>query len=261
MLTEREKRVVSVVVAARGRLGDEEHKMQRKAEALFLEREGALREAASRFDARIEVLAGVVVATLYGRGSATDQAARAARLGLSFRSFLPGIPMALATGRAEIGERAMGDVIDRAVRRVSSDPEDETQVVSEDGASVARPRAEAPPARGDTVWLDEVTAGLLGPEFSVEVGASGLELTGERPARDAQVRTLARRADALCGTRSRAPASTRCSRRAKATRWRARSSSRRRPASASRAFATSGCDRVASRRPDGRDVELRAPIR
>ena len=189
-LTSREKRVVSVVVAARGRFGDEEQTMRRYAEGLFLEREDALRSAAATFDARIEVLAGAVVATLHGRGSATDQAARAARLALSFRHLLPGVPVAVATGRAEIGERTMGDVIDRAVRRVSSDPDDETEVFSEDGASSAGRRQPAPPARRDTVWLDEVTAGLLGVEFSVEGGAAGLELTGEHAAAEVQVRTL-----------------------------------------------------------------------
>ncbi|HEX7601372.1 MAG TPA: serine/threonine-protein kinase [Polyangiaceae bacterium] len=76
VLTSREKRVVSVVVAARGRFGDEERTMLRNAEALFLEREGALRDAAALFGARIEVLAGAVVATLHGRGSATDQRRR-----------------------------------------------------------------------------------------------------------------------------------------------------------------------------------------
>ncbi|HEX7603892.1 MAG TPA: ATP-binding protein, partial [Polyangiaceae bacterium] len=66
--------------------------------------------------------------------------------------------------------------------------EDDTQLLSLDGISGVRPpRA---PTRTDTVWLDEVTAGLLGAEFSVEVGAAGLELTGERPAKDTQVRTL-----------------------------------------------------------------------
>ena len=190
VLTTREKRLVSVVVAARGRFGDEERTMLRNAESLFLEREGALREAAAVFDARIEILAGAVVATVHGQGSATDQAARAARLGLAFRHLLPGVPVALATGRAELGERAMGDVIDRAVRRVSADPEDATEVFSEDGRSGARIRIEAAKPRTDTVWLDEVTAGLLGAEFSVEGGVAGLELTGEHAAAEVQVRTL-----------------------------------------------------------------------
>ncbi|HEX7601371.1 MAG TPA: AAA family ATPase [Polyangiaceae bacterium] len=98
--------------------------------------------------------------------------------------------MALATGRAEIGERTMGDVIDRAVRRVDDEPEDDIEIFPKDGASGARTHRDATPPHGDTVWLDEVTAGLLGAEFSVVGRASGLELTGERPAAEVQVRTL-----------------------------------------------------------------------
>ena len=71
------------------------------------------------YGARVEKLAdGSIVATLAGAGSATDQAARAARFSLALRALLPDIPMALATGRGwVVTERwPVGVVIDRAVR-------------------------------------------------------------------------------------------------------------------------------------------------
>ncbi|HVY45678.1 MAG TPA: serine/threonine-protein kinase, partial [Minicystis sp.] len=56
------------------------------------------------FGARVEKLAeGSLVATLPGAGgTATDQAARAARFALALRDLLPDTPMALATGRGSV---------------------------------------------------------------------------------------------------------------------------------------------------------------
>jgi tetratricopeptide (TPR) repeat protein len=181
VLTDRERRVVSVVVAARSALGgagEDGQTLRAEADSHFVENEAALQEIARRYGARLEVLPVAIVSVLSGRGSATDRAAAGARLSLALRDVLGDVPVALATGHTELGarrprasgagERVIGDVIDRAVARVVA------------------PRA------GDerrAVWIDETTAGLLGPTFAVRATAVGLELVGERKA-DMQVRTL-----------------------------------------------------------------------
>ncbi|HSQ66109.1 MAG TPA: protein kinase [Polyangiaceae bacterium] len=165
-LTGRERRVVSVVVAARQRLGDDERTLEPIA-ALDVS-DAELGVIAERMGARVDRVPGAIVATLFGQGSATDQAARAARLALAMRPLFGDVPLALATGRAEVGERAVGEAIDRAVERA----------VSLAGA----PR--------DGVWVDAVTAGLLGTEFSVEPGDDGGWLVAGGGARAPGMRTL-----------------------------------------------------------------------
>ncbi|HEY1954653.1 MAG TPA: protein kinase [Polyangiaceae bacterium] len=181
VLTDRERRIVSVVVAARealGGSGDEGDTLRAEIDSGFAAREAVLHEIAKRHGARIEVLPVAIVALLSGvsasptgRGSATDGAAAAARLSLALRDAIGDVPIALATGRAEIRGRggvAIGEVIDRAVARV---------VTKEETGATRH------------VWIDETTAGLLGPSFVVHAAAGGLELAGERQA-DMQVRTL-----------------------------------------------------------------------
>ncbi|WP_437961754.1 protein kinase [Sorangium sp. So ce119] len=97
---------------------------------------------------------------LTGRGGAGtmvafDLAARAAQCALAMKARLPGRPVALATGRAQVGERLpSGDVIDRAVARLRE-------------------------AEGD-VRIDEVTAGLAAPRFEVTGDGPSFLLKGER---------------------------------------------------------------------------------
>jgi tetratricopeptide (TPR) repeat protein len=165
-LTDRERRILSVVVAARGGLGADVSALRREADTEFVKHEAAIRDIAHRHGARLDILPVAIVAVLGSQGSATDSAASAARLSLALRALLSGVPIALATGRAEVGSRSVGDVIDRAVARVT-----------------------AGHASTDAVWLDDTTAGLLGPAFVVRGAESGIELTGERPT-DMRVRTL-----------------------------------------------------------------------
>ncbi|WP_437729766.1 protein kinase domain-containing protein [Sorangium sp. So ce1335] len=95
-----------------------------------------------------------------GRGGAGtmvafDLAARAAQCALAMKARLPGRPVALATGRAQVGERLpAGDVIDRAVAALRE-------------------------AGGD-VRVDEVTAGLAAPRFEVTGDGPSFLLKGER---------------------------------------------------------------------------------
>jgi len=172
-ITNRERRIVSVVVAARDALGADDSTLHCEADAVFLEKEQTLRAIAERHGARLEVLPVAIVAVISGRGGATDRAAIGARLALALRAALGSVPVALATGRAEIGERSVGDVIDRAVARVTTKHENDRGL----------------PQEHEGVWIDETTVGLLGPTFTVRSGASGMELLGER-ASDMRVRTL-----------------------------------------------------------------------
>lgn len=171
-LTRGEQRLLCVVVA--GRIHDT------LADTLPLEsnrspdlaaNEDALRQLAVTFEARVErLLDGSIVATMVGRGNATDQATRAARCALTLRALVPRAPMALATGRGEVtGAIPMGEVIDRAA------------------ALVRKVRGDQPAPSG--VRLDEVTAGLLSTRFDVVGASDGLVLISERESRDT-TRTL-----------------------------------------------------------------------
>lgn len=106
---------------------------------------------------------GSAVASISGEGSAMDHAARAARCALAIRAILPAIPIALETGRAEVGGRhIVGEVIERAT-------------------SLLRSTASGAPAgRSAPIRLGEVCAGLLDIRFDVSGDDVGLVLRGER---------------------------------------------------------------------------------
>ncbi|WP_437815179.1 serine/threonine-protein kinase [Sorangium sp. So ce1078] len=118
--------------------------------------------------ARVDRLAnGAVLLTLQGAGSATDQAARAARCALLLgpllaesqeRQELRGGCVAIVTGSADIsGRLPVGRLLDRAASLLASGP-----------------------PRGGVARLDDVTQSLLDPRFDVAPGPSGWELLGER---------------------------------------------------------------------------------
>jgi tetratricopeptide (TPR) repeat protein len=114
-----------------------------------------LAAAVARFGARMEVLVhGTVVALLEG-GEARDQAFRAASCALALRRAVGESAAALATGRVVFdGHAPVGEAIERAAQLLR---------------------------RGDGVWVDDVTAGLLGGRFDVERVEDGrLLLRAER---------------------------------------------------------------------------------
>ncbi|WP_438039357.1 serine/threonine-protein kinase [Sorangium sp. So ce128] len=128
-------------------------------------RRGRLEAAISRLGGRVDQLAGGgVLVSLHSKGSATDQAARAARCAMVLGPLLDdsggAARIAVVTGRAELtGQTPVGDLIDRAATMLAS----------------------APPAAG-VAMLDEVTRALLDPRFEVRRGPAGFELHGEREA-------------------------------------------------------------------------------
>jgi serine/threonine protein kinase/tetratricopeptide (TPR) repeat protein len=132
-----------------------------------------LRSAIQPFGAQLESLPnGMIVVTLPGRHSATDQATRAARCVLAMRVAAPNAPMVLATGRAVLEERVpIGDAVDRAIRMLKARQDDDV--------------AHLASGKKQPVHVDEVTAGLLDSRFTVKSDGAGLELVGEQAAVDA----------------------------------------------------------------------------
>jgi eukaryotic-like serine/threonine-protein kinase len=130
----------------------------------------ALREAALRFQARLEALPdGTLLAVIGGSTAATDQASRAARCALAFREMLPDAPMALVAGRGM-----------PSARLPPAEILEEGRELLDLAAASAPPRA---------IRLADVAAGLLANRFDVGGDVSGLVLRGERDAREA-ARTL-----------------------------------------------------------------------
>ena len=132
-----------------------------------------LRGAIQPFGAQLESLAsGMIVVTLPGRHSATDQAMRAARCVLAMRAAAPNVPMVLATGRAVLEERVpIGDAIDRALRMLQQYQDDDIALAAQ--------------GKRQLIHVDEVTAGLLDARFIVKGDgrdARGLELVEEQAA-------------------------------------------------------------------------------
>ncbi len=127
----------------------------------------ALSATVSAHGGRAEVLAdGSVVVTVLGQGTATDQAARAARCALAVRDVVPRAAMALAMGRCVVADRVpFGELIDRA-------------------ASLLGPTPTLQPGRAQPIRVDEISAGLLDIRFAIAGDERSLVLTGERDVTD-----------------------------------------------------------------------------
>ena len=141
-----------------------------------------LRLAVAPFGAQLETLPnGMIVSTLAGRASATDQAVRAARCAFAMRLSAPRVPMVLVTGRAVLEDgMPMGDAVDRAVDMLRGPSERE-------GRESGSASGQSLPVR-----VDEVTAGLLDGRFVVRRDGDGLSLMGERNTQDAARMLLGR---------------------------------------------------------------------
>ena len=176
VITRGEQRLVSVVAVAshsHGEEGEEESTIADGTWQGLRSISGKLRSAIQPFGAQLESLPnGMIVVTLPGRHSATDQATRAARCVLAMRVAAPNAPMVLATGRAVLEERVpIGDAVDRAVRMLKSHQEDDV--------------AQLAAGKKQPIHIDEVTAGLLDARFIVKSEGAGLELVSEQAAVDA----------------------------------------------------------------------------
>ena len=177
VITRGEQRLVSVVaVASHSHSSDEPEEESTIADGTWQglkSLSAKLRSAIQPFGAQLESLpSGMIVVTLPGRHSATDQATRAARCVLAMRTAAPNAPMVLATGRAVLEERVpIGDAVDRAVRMLKARQDDDV--------------AQLASGKKQPIHVDEVTAGLLDSRFTVKSDGAGLELIGEQAATDA----------------------------------------------------------------------------
>jgi hypothetical protein len=156
-LTERERRLVSVVVVRRAGLSDGQG--DEADDTLTDESMAAMdkvRLVVEELGARLHVLRdGSLVAVLLPTDVATDHAARAARCALRAHQALDGVPVALATGRAVFHARLpVGEALEQAAELLQAD--------------------------ADGVRIDELTAGLLGANFDLVSDVHGLSLMSER---------------------------------------------------------------------------------
>ncbi|WP_437544870.1 protein kinase [Sorangium sp. So ce367] len=158
-LTRNERRVQSIVL-----IGQDPRPAHDATTAIAAVPE-RMRAIAVARGAGLDLLAdGSIMATFAGAGLATDQAAQAALCALSLRGLVGGRPMALATGRAELGDRRpASDLIERAIGALDR----------------AAPAVCDPDWRRHAIALDEVTAGLLDARFDVAEISEGLWLRGE----------------------------------------------------------------------------------
>lgn len=162
----REQRLLSVVVARIPSGRDEVAPTVRALSGLDDPALVPVQRVVEEHDGRLEMLAnGSLVATLHGRGSAVDQATRAARMALAMRDLLPGWAFSLAMGRGDAtGRWPVGPVVDRAVALRS---------------------------RVDGIAIDDVSADLLDARFELGGEEPVRQLVGERDASvEADDRTL-----------------------------------------------------------------------
>ncbi|MBX3220664.1 MAG: protein kinase [Labilithrix sp.] len=174
VITRGEQRLVSVVaVASHTHLEGEESTIVDGTWQGMKSLSKGLRAAIQPFGAHLESLAsGMIVVTLPGRHSATDQATRAARCVLAMRAAAPNVPMVLATGRAVLEDRVpIGDAVDRAIRMLQQHQDDDVALVAT--------------GKKQPIHVDEVTAGLLDSRFIVKSDGGGLDLVGEQASADA----------------------------------------------------------------------------
>ncbi|WP_437312996.1 serine/threonine-protein kinase [Sorangium sp. So ce385] len=166
-ITGGEQRVLSVVVAMPGASSDltlDDTPPARRSADLRARIQAALLHLGARLD---PLANGAMLLTLQGAGSATDQAARAARCALLLGPLLAGTQerqearagsIAVATGPLEIsGRLPVGTLLDGAATLLAG----------------------GPPAAG-AAHLDDATRSLLDPRFEVARGPAGWELLGER---------------------------------------------------------------------------------
>lgn len=155
-LTEREHRRLYVIVAAGPRAVETEAEGAARPQRSLGELRRRLERCARPFGVQLELFGdGTAVASLAGGGSATDDAAAAARCALALRRELPGVPIALATGSGDLADGVpVGEVVDRAARLLHE-------------ASAA-------------IWTDDTMAGLLEDRFDLDRGSGAIELRRER---------------------------------------------------------------------------------
>jgi len=163
-LTPQEQQIFSVAVAV-SRVGESMRETLSPGEnATELALQWAARDAVMKLGARVEILGdGTIVATVLPSASASDQASLAARCGLLLREYLPTAEVAVATGRGLWhGQMPVGEVAERALDLLK-----------------ACAAADAAGPSGTSVFIDELTEGLLGGRFDIVHGEGAARLLRE----------------------------------------------------------------------------------
>ena len=156
---EQEQGLFSLVIASPQRpLNDDDVTVAEEDARTDAERQSAVRNALAAMGLSAAFMVdGSLVVKVLGTGSATDQAVHAARAALVVKDLWPAADVALATGRGAVdGPSIVGEVADRAVQLV---------VLSDRLAS--------------GVWVDELSAQLLGRRFALAPSPEGALLIGE----------------------------------------------------------------------------------
>lgn len=147
-----------------------------------------LKKKIEALGARFEPLAnGALVVISQGAGTAADHAVQAARCALAMREVMPGVPIAVATGRSDASSATpVGEVIDRAVallRGHEGEPSVPAATVSDVSLPDVFSLSQSYPLSGlrRPIKVDSVTAGLLDSRFEiVSLGMGDLELRREK---------------------------------------------------------------------------------
>jgi hypothetical protein len=157
VFAEREQGLFSLVVASPPLPAGSDATVPDEEYGTDAERRSDLGSALSAMGLSPELIAnGSLVVKVTGAGSATDQAALAARAALAVKERWPAANVALATGRGAVeGAFAVGEVADRAVRLLTA------------------------PQKGSGVRVDELSARLLGARFALTPSPEGAVLIGE----------------------------------------------------------------------------------
>ncbi|MBK7581523.1 MAG: protein kinase [Myxococcales bacterium] len=155
-LTTTERRLMCLVMARLSAFGDPEVTL---AQSVIAAHASVVHAVLDRFNVRVEILGeDLAIAVLLGTPEASDLAQRGARCALALRAALPESHIVVVSGGEVLGKgKPTGDLVDRGITLLA--------------------RAET--LTLPSVWLDDATAGLLGPELDVRSRAEGQELVGE----------------------------------------------------------------------------------
>ena len=175
-LTEHEQRLVCVVMTAgiEARMPDQTIALKTLEDGPGPSRFDAIRAAVAPFGAQLEYLRnGSLIATLTGKGNASDLATNAARCALSIRALEPDASIVVALGRGILGARVpVGAAIDLAVEMLRATPSVPPR---------PSPAGTSPDARsGAPIRVDAMTAALLDARFEIGREPEGFLLRAER---------------------------------------------------------------------------------
>ncbi|MEO7094530.1 MAG: AAA family ATPase, partial [Polyangiales bacterium] len=171
-LTEHEQRLVCVVMTAgiEARLPDQTIALKTLEEGPGPSRFDAIRAAVTPFGAQLEYLRnGSLIATLTGKGNASDLATNAARCALAIRALEQEASIVVALGRGILGARVpVGAAIDLAVEMLRATP-----------SFPPRPSVDVRTG-GKPIRVDAMTAALLDARFEIAREPEGYHLRVER---------------------------------------------------------------------------------